>query len=72
LQAQTLQALDPVWIGEFSSAAAGEFDVPAPPVCPVDEDEEDVTDEDEDGEVPDAPAAVVLSSPSPGDCPGGM
>ena len=63
LQAQTLHAPSPVCNGEFLSAVAGEFDVPAPGGCPALE-FEDVPEVTLDDEV-----RVPLS---PGDCPGGI
>jgi hypothetical protein len=63
LQAQTLQFVCPVSVGEFFSALAGEFDVVVPGGCPMFVDVPDVV------LVVDVAGLELLS---PGDCPGGM
>jgi len=69
LQAQTLQNVCPVSDGEFSSAADGEFELPAPGGDP---EVEDVPDEEVPDVVLDDPVVPGLMLLSPGDCPGGM
>ena len=72
MQAQTLQAVCPVSVGEFFSEVAGEFDD-----VPGSTEPEELEEVEAVLEVVEVVLAVVLDelvlrTLSPGDCPGGM